>query len=73
MLIKICPGEWKTQLKTINHKVDEDNGKALEKGNVHYINVCWFSINEFGKTLVVSFQLLPLVLGGQGYGRRNRI
>ena len=53
--------------------MDEDNGKALGKGNVQYINVCWFSINELGKTLVVSFQLLPLVLGGQGYGRRNRI
>ena len=28
---------------------------------------------NFGRTLVVSFHLLTLVLGGRGCGRRNRI
>ena len=28
---------------------------------------------NFGRTLVVSFQLLLLVLGGQGYGIRKNI
>ena len=36
MLIRIWPSNWKTMLKRVNNKVDEDNGKALEKGNVRY-------------------------------------
>ena len=28
---------------------------------------------NFGGTLVVSFQFLPLVVGGQGCGRRKKI
>ena len=51
MLIKICPGDWMTQLKMINQKVDEDNGKELNKGNVRYRKVCWFSSNEFWKNI----------------------
>ena len=31
-----------------------------------------FQAINFGITLVVSFQLLPLVLGGLGCGRRKR-
>ena len=40
-----------TQLKRMNRKVDEENGKALNKGNVRYRNVFWFSINEFWKNI----------------------
>ena len=36
MLIKLRPGDWISQLKRMNQKVDEDNGKALNKGNVRY-------------------------------------
>ena len=47
MLIRLCPGDWKTKLNRMNQRVDEDNGKALNKGNVRYQNVCRFSSNEF--------------------------
>ena len=65
ILIKPWPGNYKTRLKRMDQKVDEDNGKALVKGNRQY--------RKFGRTFVVSFQLLPLVLGGRGCGRRKRI
>ena len=45
MLIKLCPGNWKTQLKRMNQKVDEENEKSLGKDNVWYRNVCRFSRN----------------------------
>ena len=32
-----------------------------------------FPAINFGIILIVLFQLIPLVLGGQGCGRRNRI
>ena len=34
MFIKLWPWDWITQLNSTNQKVDEDNGKALNKGNV---------------------------------------
>ena len=51
MLIKIWPGDWIRNLKRINRKVDEDNGKSFNKGNVRYRKVCRFSINEFWKNI----------------------
>ena len=51
MLIKLWSGKWKTQLNSINHKVDKDNGKSLNKGNVRYQNVCQFYSNEFWKNI----------------------
>ena len=36
MLIQLWTGNWKTQLKRMNQNVDEENGKALVKGNVQY-------------------------------------
>ena len=36
-----------TQLNRMNRKVDEDNRKALNKGNVRYLKVRRFSSNEF--------------------------
>ena len=51
MLINILPGNWKTQLKSINHKVDEGSEKALGKGDVRYRNFCRFSRNGFWKNI----------------------
>ena len=36
MLIKLWTGCFKTQLKRMNQKFDEDNGKSLGKGNLRY-------------------------------------
>ena len=72
----INPKPWldncKTQSKRINHKVDEENGKALGKVNVRYQKFVGFSAMNFGRTLVVLFKLLHLVLGVRGCGRRKR-
>ena len=35
-------------------------------------SLAFFKAMSFGRTLVVSFQLLPFILGFLGYGRRNR-
>ena len=47
ILINICPGDWMTRLNRMNQKVDEDNEKTLNKGNVRYRKGCRFSSNEF--------------------------
>ena len=73
MLIKLLPRDWKTQLKRIKHRVDEDNGKSIGIGNEWYQKFICFPEMNFGRTLVVSFQLLPLVLGYQGCGISNII
>ena len=51
MLIKILPSNWETHLNKMNHNMDEENGKALVKGNVRYRKVCRFSRNEFWKNI----------------------
>ena len=43
MLINLWPGFWIDQLKRMNRKVDEENGKQLAKGNVRYRRFCRFS------------------------------
>ena len=43
MLIKIWPGNLKNQLKRMNQKFYEENGKTLGKGNGWYQNVLWFT------------------------------
>ena len=43
MLIKLWPGDWIDQLKRMNQKVDEENGKQRVKGNVWYRKVRRFS------------------------------
>ena len=48
-------------------------GNNLEKGMDGIKNFVNFPAMNFGRTLVVSFQLLPLVLGGQGCRIRKRI
>ena len=51
MLIKIRPGDWKTQLKRINQKVDEDNGKSSGIGNGRYQKYRRFYRNECWKNI----------------------
>ena len=51
MLIKLWPGDWIDQLKSMNRKVDEENGKQLVKGNVRYRKVRRFSSCEFCKNI----------------------
>ena len=45
ILINIWPGDFISQLKRMNRKADEDDGKALNKGNVRYQKVRRFSRN----------------------------
>ena len=51
MLIRIWPGYWISNLNGMNQKADEENGKALNRGNVRYQKVCCFSSNEFWKNI----------------------
>ena len=51
ILIKLWTGSCKTQLSRMNKNVDEENGKALGKGNVRYQKICRFSSNEFWKKI----------------------
>ena len=64
MLIKLWPGYWKTQLKRMNHKVDEENGKSLVKANGRYQKVCHFSSNEFWKMIGCLVSVPTFGLGG---------
>ena len=50
-LIKPWPGYWIDQLKRMNLKSDEENGKQLVKGNVWYCKVRRFSSCEFWKNI----------------------
>ena len=43
ILIKLWPGDWIDQLKRMNKKVDEANGKQRVKVNVRYRKVRRFS------------------------------
>ena len=48
----------------MNKKVDEDNGKELNKGNVPYRNLCQFSRNEFWKSVGCLVSTPTFGLGG---------
>ena len=48
-------------------------GKHLEKVMYGIEDFVGFPEMNFGRTMVVSFQLLPLVLDGRGCGIRNSI
>ena len=48
----------------MNQKVDEDNGKALNKGNVQYRKVRLFSINEFWENIGCLVSVPTFDLGG---------
>ena len=73
MLIKLWPGNWKTQLKRINKKVDDNNGKELGKDNVRYQEVRRFSRNGFWKKIGCLVSSPSLGLGSHSCGRRKRI
>ena len=64
MLINLWPGDWMNQLNRTNHKVDEDNGKALDKCNVRYRKVFRFSINEFWKNIGCLVSAPTFGIGG---------
>ena len=64
MLIKLWPGDWISQLKRMNKKVDEENGKLLNKGNVRYRKVRRFSSNELWKNIGCLVSASTFGLGG---------
>ena len=59
-------------------KEDESEGgwgqwESIEKKLMYGIETfVGFSAMNFGRTLVVLFQILPFVLGGRGCGRRKK-
>ena len=64
ILIKLWTGDWIKQLKMMNKKVDDGNGKALNKGNVRYRKVRRFSGNEFWKNIGCLVSAPTFGLGG---------
>ena len=64
MLIKLWPGDWIYQLKSMNRKVDEENGKQRVKGNVRYREVRRFSRCEFWKNICCLVSAPIFGLGG---------
>ena len=64
MLIKLWPGDWISQLERTNRRVDEENGKASNKGNVRYQKVRRFSSNEFWKNIGCLVSAPTFGLGG---------
>ena len=63
-LIKLWPGDWIYQLKRMNRKVDEENGKQRVKGNVRYRKVRRFSSCEFWKNIGCLVSAPIFGLGG---------
>ena len=72
MLIRLWPGDWLDQLKRMNQKVDEENGKQRVKGNFWYRKVRRFSSCEFWKNIGCLVQHLHLILEGRGCGKKKR-
>ena len=64
MLIKLWPGYWIDPLKRMNQRVDEENGKQLNKGNVWYRKVRRFSSCEFWKNIGCLVPAPTFGLGG---------
>ena len=64
MLIKLWPGDWIDQLKRMNRKVDEENGKQLNKGNDWYCKVRCFSSYEFWKNIGCLVSAPTFGIGG---------
>ena len=64
MLIKLWRGDWIDQLKRMNRKVDEENGKKRVKGNVRYRKVRRFSSCEFWKNIGCLVSAPTFGLGG---------
>ena len=51
MLIKLWTSNCNNLLKSMDQKVDEENGISLNKVNVRYRKVRQFSINGFWKNI----------------------
>ena len=64
MSIKLWPGYWISQLKRMNRKADEKNGKLLNKDNVRYRKFHRFSSNEFWKNIDCLVSAPTFGLGG---------
>ena len=64
ILIKLFPGYWISQLKRMNQKVDEENGKAFNKGNVRYRKFRRFSRKEFWENISCLVSAPTFGLGG---------
>ena len=64
MLIKLWPGDWIDQLKRMNQKVYEENGKQRVKYNVRYRKVRRFSSCEFWKNIGCLVSAPTFGLGG---------
>ena len=64
MLIKLWPGDWIDQLKRMNRKVDEENGKQRVKANVWYRKFPRFSSNEFRNNIGCLVSERTFGLGG---------
>ena len=64
MLIKLWPRDWIYQLKKMNQKVDEENGKQLVRVNVWYRKFRRFSISEFWKNIGCLVSAPTFGLGG---------
>ena len=63
-LIKLWSGDWIDQLKRMNLKVDEENGKQRVKGNFWYRKVCRFSSCEFWKNIGCLVSAPTFGIGG---------
>ena len=64
MLINLWTGDWISQLKMMNQKVDKENEKVLNKGNLWYRKVCNFSSNELWKNIVCLVSAPTFGIGG---------
>ena len=64
MFNKLCNGDWKNQLKRMNQKLDEENGKSLVIVNIWYQNFRRFSSNEFWKNIDCLVSAPNFGLGG---------
>ena len=73
MLIKIWHGYWISKLKRMNLKVDEENGKLLNKGNVRYRKVFRFSSNEFWDNIGCLVLAPTFGLGGSRLWEKEEI
>ena len=62
--IKLCLGDWNNSLKSMNMKVDKDNGKSIVIGNGRYLKFRQFSSNEFWRIIGCLVSDTTFGLGG---------
>ena len=64
ILLKLWPGDWNYHLRSMNIKVDENNGKYLVMVNGLYQNVWRFSSSGFWNNIGCLISDLTFGLGG---------